>query len=122
MPRIGKHCWPLCVGNHKSPIYDNMRAVQTAGRTLRGERPVTEPSRTLGECVMPPRRQLFTYIPLAHIKPIVCPRCGEKARAVWHSPLPAGLKGEMRNFECAHCGKEMKMIVEETESQPTGAI
>jgi hypothetical protein len=39
---------------------------------------------------MLPRRQLFTYIPLAHIKPIVCPRCGEKARAVWHSPLPAG--------------------------------
>jgi hypothetical protein len=32
---------------------------------------------------MPPRRQLFTYIPLAHIKPIVCARCGEKARAVW---------------------------------------
>jgi hypothetical protein len=66
---------------------------------------------------MPPRRQLFTYIPLAHIKPIVCLRCGEKARAVWHSPLPAGLKGEMRTFECDGCGKKMKLIVEETEPQ-----
>jgi len=28
----------------------------------------------------------------------------------------------MRSFECAHCGKEMKMIVEEMEPQPTGAI
>jgi hypothetical protein len=71
---------------------------------------------------MPVRRKVFTYIPLAHIKPIVCLRCGEKARAVWHSPLPAGLEGEMRTFECEHCGKEMKMIVEEAEPQETGAI
>jgi len=68
---------------------------------------------------MPPRRQLFTYIPLAHIKPIVCPRCGEKA-PVWHSPLlPAGLEGEMRTFECDGCGKKMKLIVEEKEPEAT---
>jgi len=28
----------------------------------------------------------------------------------------------MRTFECEHCGKEMKMIVEEAEPQETGAI
>jgi len=27
----------------------------------------------------------------------------------------------MRTFECEHCGKEMKMIVEETEPQAAGA-
>jgi hypothetical protein len=26
MLRIGKLCWVLCAGNHKSPIFDNMRA------------------------------------------------------------------------------------------------
>jgi hypothetical protein len=35
---------------------------------------------------------------------------------------PRRLKGEMRTFECEHRGKEMKMIVEETEPQETGAI
>ena len=66
---------------------------------------------------MPVRRKAFTYIPPFHVNPIACPRCGEKARAVWHSPLPAGLKGEMRTFECERCGKKMKLIVEETEPQ-----
>jgi hypothetical protein len=28
----------------------------------------------------------------------------------------------MRTFECEHCGKKMKLIVEETEPQATGAI
>jgi hypothetical protein len=37
---------------------------------------------------MPVRRKAFTYIPLAQIKPIACPRCGEKARAVWHHRSP----------------------------------
>jgi hypothetical protein len=69
---------------------------------------------------MPLRRK--AYIPLAHIKPIVCSRCGEKARAVWHSPLPAGLKGDMCIFECEDCGKSVKMIVEEAEPQAAGAI
>ena len=87
---------------------------------LRGRRPVGD--LRMRKSTMPVRRKAFTYIPLAHIKPIVCPRCGEKARAVWHSPLPAGLKGEMRTFECEHCGKKMKMIVEETEPQETEAI
>jgi uncharacterized Zn finger protein len=71
---------------------------------------------------MPVRRKAFTYILLAHIKPIACPRCGEKARAVWQSPLPAGLKGDMCIFECEDCGKSVKMIVEETEPQAAGAI
>jgi DNA-directed RNA polymerase subunit RPC12/RpoP len=62
---------------------------------------------------MPPRRVASKYIALAHINPIVCSRCGEKARAVSHLPLPAGLEGEMRTFECEHCGKKMKLIVEE---------
>jgi DNA-directed RNA polymerase subunit RPC12/RpoP len=62
---------------------------------------------------MPSRRVASKYIALAHINPIVCSRCGEKARAVWHSPLPAGLEGEMRTFECEYCGKKMKLIVEE---------
>jgi hypothetical protein len=71
---------------------------------------------------VPVRRKAFTYIPIVHIKPIACPRCGEKARAVWHSPLPAGLVGEMRTFECEHCGKKTKLIAEETEPQATGTI
>ena len=61
---------------------------------------------------MPPRRR--PYIAPAHIK-IICPRCGEKCRPVWHSPLPAGLKGDMCIFECEYCGKSVKMIVEEKE-------
>ena len=116
MLRIGKLCCPLCAGNHKSPIFDNMRAgLSDCRKALRGRRPV-------GDSRMPVRRKAFTYIPLVHIKPIVCPRCGEKARAVWYSPLPAGLVGEMRTFECEHCGKKTKLIAEETEPQATGAI
>jgi hypothetical protein len=30
--------------------------------------------------------------------------------------------GEMRTFECEHCGKKTKLIAEETEPQATGAI
>jgi hypothetical protein len=65
---------------------------------------------------MPPRRQPFTYIPLANIEPISCARCGKKAHPIWHSPLPAGLMGEMCTFECDTCGKKTKMIVEEQSS------
>jgi len=71
---------------------------------------------------MPSRRVASKYIALAHINPIVCPRCGGKARAVWHSPLPAGLEGELRTFECEDCGKKMKMIIEEKITADTEAI
>jgi predicted RNA-binding Zn-ribbon protein involved in translation (DUF1610 family) len=66
---------------------------------------------------MPSRRVATKYLALAHINPIVCPRCGEKARAVWYSPLPAGLKGEMRTFECEDCGEKTKLIVNEREPE-----
>ena len=68
---------------------------------------------------MPPRRVASKFIALAHINPIACSRCGEKARAVGHSPLPAGLKGEMCIFECENCGKKMKLIFEERPHWPT---
>jgi hypothetical protein len=67
---------------------------------------------------MPPRRVASKFFVLAHINPVACSRCGEKARAVWHSPLPAGLKGEMCIFECEDCGKKMKLIFEERPRWP----
>jgi hypothetical protein len=61
---------------------------------------------------MTARRLPSIYIPPTHIMPIECEECGENARAIWHSPLPAGLKGEMRVFECEDCGSQMKLIVD----------
>jgi hypothetical protein len=75
-----------------------------------------------GVAFMPSRRVASKYIALAHINPIVCLRCGGKARAVWHSPLPAGLEGELRTFECEDCGKKTKMIIEEKITADTEAI
>jgi len=75
-----------------------------------------------GVAFMPSRRVASKYIALAHINPIVCRRCGGKARAVWHSPLPAGLEGEVRTFECEDCGKKTKMIIEEKITADTEAI
>ena len=43
--------------------------------------------------------------------PVICPHYGEDAHALWHSPLSAGLKGEMRFFKCKDYGNEMKLIV-----------
>jgi DNA-directed RNA polymerase subunit RPC12/RpoP len=60
---------------------------------------------------MPPRRPPFIYIPPSHIMPIECPHCEDTAHPLWHSPLPAGLKGEMRVFECVGCGRESRLIV-----------
>lgn len=62
---------------------------------------------------MPPRRPSFAYISPTHITPIACSHCGENARLLWHSPLPAGLMGEMRTFQCKGCGKQTKIIVED---------
>ena len=61
---------------------------------------------------MTPRRPPFSYIPPTHIMPVACSHCGENAQPIWHSPLPAGLKGEMRVFECEDCGSQMKLIVD----------
>jgi hypothetical protein len=71
---------------------------------------------------MPSRRVAFKYIALAHINPIVCPRCGAKSRAVWHSPLPAGLEGEMCIFECEDGGEKTKMIVSEREPETAETV
>ncbi|MGA9161193.1 MAG: hypothetical protein WB297_10085, partial [Actinomycetota bacterium] len=72
-------------------------------------------SRALGERAMRHTRHhlAFTYVPLTNIKPIACPRCKANVRLIERAPLPAGLKGEMRTFECKKCGKQMKIIVED---------
>jgi hypothetical protein len=54
----------------------------------------------------------FTYVPLTNIKPIACPRCKRYVHLIERAPLPAGLKGEMRTFECKKCGKQ-KIIVQD---------
>ena len=59
------------------------------------------------------RHPAFTYIPLTNIKPIACPRCKAYVRLIERAPLPAGLKGEMRTFECKKCAKQTKIIVED---------
>jgi hypothetical protein len=40
-------------------------------------------------------------------------RAAEKRHITWHSPLAAGLKGELRIFECEDCGKKIKIIAED---------
>ena len=61
---------------------------------------------------MSKRHPLFTHASPASAGPIACSHCKANAHLIWHSPLPAGLKGEMRIFECKACGKQIKMIVE----------
>lgn len=60
---------------------------------------------------MPKRHPPFTYIPI-DVAPIDCQRCGAKAQLIQRAQLPAGLKGEMRTFECKKCGKQLKIIVQ----------
>ncbi len=60
---------------------------------------------------MPKRYPPFTYIP--PIPPIACGHCGGKARVIDRSPLPAGVEGEIRTFQCKECGAQTKMIAEE---------
>jgi hypothetical protein len=77
----------------------------------RNEKNTSERKSHTGAGDWPPQRSPFTYIPPIHIMPIICPHYGEDAHALWHSPLPAGLKGEMRFFKCKDYGNEMKLIV-----------
>jgi hypothetical protein len=53
------------------------------------------------------------YVPLTNIKPITCPRCKTYVRLIQRTPLPAGLTGEMRTFECKKCGNQTKIIVKD---------
>ena len=53
------------------------------------------------------------YLPLTKIKPVTCPRCKRYVHLIQRAPLPGGLTGEMRTFECKKCGKQTKIIVED---------
>ena len=59
------------------------------------------------------RYPAYTYVPLTNTEPITCPRCKRYVHLIERAPLPAGLKGEMRTFECKKCGKQTKIIVED---------
>ena len=72
-----------------------------------------ERSRALGGAMHQPRHQAFTYVTPTNIKPFACPRCKLYARLIQRAPLPAGLKGEMRTFECKKCSKQTKIIVQD---------
>jgi hypothetical protein len=50
-----------------------------------------------------------------HAASINCSHCKAKARLVWHSPLPAGLQGEMRSFLCSRCRKQTRIIVQKEQ-------
>jgi hypothetical protein len=52
-----------------------------------------------------------------HVASINCSYCKAQARLVWHSPLPAGLEGEMRSFACSRCRKQTKIIVQKEQSK-----
>ena len=51
----------------------------------------------------------------AHAASINCSHCKAKANLVWHSPLPAGLEGEMRSFVCSRCRKQTRIIVQKEQ-------
>ena len=51
-----------------------------------------------------------------HVASTICSHCKAKARLVWHSPLPAGLEGEMRSFLCSRCRKQTRIIVQKEQS------
>ena len=53
-----------------------------------------------------------TSVPQTNINPTACPSCKTYVRLIERAPLPAGLKGEMRTFECKKCSKQMKIIVQ----------
>src|SRR5512139_2936013 len=56
------------------------------------------------------RRQAAELVTLA--PDVVRPRCKTYVRLIERAPLPAGLKGEVRTFECKKCGKQLKIIVQ----------
>ena len=55
-------------------------------------------------------------ISATHAASTICSHCKAKARLVWHSPLPAGLEGEMRSFLCSRCRKQTRIIVQKEQS------
>jgi len=57
------------------------------------------------------------YASPTHAASINCSYCKAKARLVWHSPLPAGLEGEMRSFVCSRCRKQTRIIVQKEQSE-----
>jgi hypothetical protein len=86
----------------------------TGSRLGASGRWLIDKSRALGERAMRhTRHPAFIYVPLTNIKPIACPCCKANVRPIERAPLPAGLKGEMRTFECKKCGKQTEIIVKD---------
>ncbi len=62
-------------------------------------------------CAMPKRHPPLSHTSPTEARQVACTRCRANAHLLWYSPLPAGLKGEMRVFQCRACGKQTKIIV-----------